>query len=328
MRGGSVRRRTTVRAGLATGPFAAVAVHYTRATGTRGERSTGAATGGPMDTPEPAMPADRSPARWGGMTVALIGPDGAGKSTIARSVIDHLPFDATTVYMGINLEASTTMLPTTRLLMTLKRRRGRRADMTLAPERGDRRMGPLSRLRRLVRVSNWIAEEAYRVILIRRIRRRGAIAVLDRDFYCDYYWNAVAPSDEHRPIDVRLHGAFLRRWYPRPDLALLLDAPPEVLMRRRPEHDLPGVVARRDGYLALADVLPAFAVVPADRPLPDVVDDIARRIVAFVESGATSVDVTAVTSTAPALAPAPASVPIPTPIPNPVPTDFSEQAHA
>ena len=69
---------------------------------------------------------------------------------------------------------------------------------------------------------------------------------------------------------------------------LLLDAPPAVLHARRPEHDLAQTTARRDGYLALAGVLPVMQVVDADRPLSDVVDDITERIVSFVQSGATS----------------------------------------
>src|SRR5690606_16626163 len=51
----------------------------------------------------------------GVFTVALIGPDGAGKSTISRKVVEMLDIPAKYLYMGVNLEASNLMLPTTRL---------------------------------------------------------------------------------------------------------------------------------------------------------------------------------------------------------------------
>jgi thymidylate kinase len=239
-----------------------------------------------MRTRPSTLAADPPPDRRRGATVALIGQDGSGKSSVVRSVVEQLPFDAERVYMGINLEVSPVMLPTTRLSLALKRRRGQRADMT-AHSNGARRTGLLADLRRLVRASNWIAEEIFRSVLVRRIERRGAIAILDRDFYCDYYWSAVAPTTERRPLDARLHGAFLRRWYPKPDLVLLLDAPAEVLNARRPEHDLDQTARRRDEYLALATVMPHLQVVSADRPLTEVIEDVVRRIVAFVESGAT-----------------------------------------
>lgn len=249
-----------------------------------------------MESRAPASPADRPPAPWRGTTVALIGQDGAGKSTIARSVVDHLPYDAATVYMGINLEASRVMLPTTRLSLAVKRSRGRRPDMTAHADVGTRRPGFLAQVRRILRSLNWIAEEHYRTLLVRRIRRRPAIAILDRDFYCDYYWQAVAPTSGKRQIDVRLHGAYLRRWYPKPDLVLLLDAPPDVLHARRPEHSVAQAEQRRAAYLGLADVLPTMQVVAADRPLPDVVADITERIIAFVE-GASSEAVPNLTET-------------------------------
>jgi thymidylate kinase len=276
------------------GPSLGDEFHYTPSTGTRGERSTGATSGDPMEPRSPASPTDRSRAPWHGPTIALIGQDGAGKSTIARRVIEHLPYDAETVYMGINLEASTVMLPTTRLSLALKRHRGRRPDMTAHADMGVRRKGVLADLRRLIRVTNWIAEELYRSVLVRRIRRRGAIAILDRDFYCDYYWSAVAPTQRRPPLDVRIHGTFLRRWYPKPDLVLLLDAPLEVLQVRRPEDDPQHAAERRASYLALADILPTAQVVAADRPLPEVVDDITRRIVDFVSADASSTTIPSV----------------------------------
>ena len=54
-------------------------------------------------------------------TVALIGPDGAGKSTISRRLQASINRPIKYVYMGINLEASNIMLPTTRLMLALKR---------------------------------------------------------------------------------------------------------------------------------------------------------------------------------------------------------------
>ncbi len=62
-------------------------------------------------------------------SVALIGPDGAGKSTIAREVVRTLPVPARYLYMGVNVDSSTRLLPTTRLAFALKRGRERR-DMT------------------------------------------------------------------------------------------------------------------------------------------------------------------------------------------------------
>ncbi|HET9456805.1 MAG TPA: hypothetical protein VFO78_05665 [Candidatus Limnocylindrales bacterium] len=224
------------------------------------------------------------PARFG-RSVALIGVDGAGKSTVAREVVRHLPMDAEYLYMGVNLEASPVMLPTTRLALAIKRRRGGRTDMTVGHEPGAR-TGPLGTIRRLVRMANWLLEETYRAALARRIQRRPATVVFDRHFFCDYYAGAIAPRAGRRPLDVRIHGYVLERWYPRPDLVLFLDAPTEVLIRRK--AGTPAFVTqRRAEYLDLARVLPAFQIVDVDRPTEEVVEDVTRRIVAFL-SGETA----------------------------------------
>src|SRR5437667_23836 len=49
-------------------------------------------------------------------TVALIGPDGAGKTTIGRRLEKSLPLPVRYLYMGVNAEASNALLPTTRVL--------------------------------------------------------------------------------------------------------------------------------------------------------------------------------------------------------------------
>jgi thymidylate kinase len=223
------------------------------------------------------------PAAKIGRSVALIGADGAGKSTVARAVVEGLPFDAGYLYMGVNLEASPVMLPTTRLALALKRRRGGRADMTVGhTEPGWRGGGPFTSARRIVRMVNWLAEEGYRAFLASRIRKRPATVIFDRHFFCDYYASAIAPGAGRRPIDARIHGYVLRRWYPRPELTLFLDAPPEVLVARKVGDTVERVSKRRFEYLELERVLPSFQVVDANRPTKEVVDDVISRIVAFV----------------------------------------------
>jgi thymidylate kinase len=190
-----------------------------------------------------------------GLTVALIGPDGAGKSSVARRLPGRLEAPARYVYMGVNLEASNLLLPTTRLALAVKRARGQRPD--LAPSSGAPTSGatvPLLRVGRstkqLVTVSNLVAEEWFRQLVIWWHRMHGRVVVLDRHFLFDYYRHDVVPQ---QPVSAprRFHGFLLRRVYPRPDLVLLLDAPADVLFGRKPEGTVEQLERRRQEYLTL-----------------------------------------------------------------------------
>ena len=55
----------------------------------------------------------------------------------------------------------------------------------------------------------------------------------------DYYAHDISNTDPARPLRHRLHGVFLDRWYPRPDLVIFLDAPAEVLFARKHEGTIP-----------------------------------------------------------------------------------------
>lgn len=223
------------------------------------------------------------------ISVALIGPDGAGKSTICRLLpAEMLPAPVKTIYMGVNLEASALMLPTTRLALAIKRRRGGRPDMAAShgtPPAGVRptRGGAIEALR----LTLWLAEEWFRQLVALGHRLRGRIVVFDRHFLADYYHSDVArrtgtaPGVPDRPRGARVHGFLLRRAYPRPDLVICLDAPGEVLYRRKPEASPDWLEFRRQQYLELATVLPNFVVVDVDRPLHLVLREIAALITDF-----------------------------------------------
>lgn len=218
------------------------------------------------------------------LSVALVGPDGAGKSTIsARLRQAALPAPVTTIYMGVNLEASSVMLPTTRLLLAAKRARGGRPDLVASSLRDvedDDRTAPAGRrsaLRSSARMAVWMTEEWFRQLLALGQGLRGRIVVFDRHFFLDYYHADVDSAGRRGPAQ-RLHGWMLRRMYPRPDLVIMLDAPAEVLHARKPEATVAWLERRRQQYLELAPLVPQFVVVDVDRPLDAAVSEVVTAI--------------------------------------------------
>lgn len=224
------------------------------------------------------------------ISVALIGPDGAGKTTIGRRLERCLSMPARYLYMGVNLEASSLMLPTTRLALALKRARGGRPDMVASsdPRRGVAKARPKGPTKQAVagvkaglRTANWLAEEWFRQAVAWSYLKRGYTVIFDRHFFADYYAYDVAGEARQSSLARRVHGYVLERYYPRPDLVICLDAPAEVLFARKGEGDLAWLDARRQEYLAMRDQVAHFAVVDVDRPIDEVVADVAAEIERF-----------------------------------------------
>ena len=176
-----------------------------------------------------------------GRTVAIVGPDGAGKSTVVPLVTDRLGRDAVRIYMGINPTAATVALPTTRLLARLH---ARRAGGDVTRPTSDTSTDGTS-WRSTLLVLNLMAEEALRQGIVRWHVRRGRIVLQDRDFLVDH-WAHEVTDPVGRPWARRLHGHALRSWYRRPDLVVQLDADVDVLARRRPDMDPLELDRRRD----------------------------------------------------------------------------------
>jgi thymidylate kinase len=217
-------------------------------------------------------------------TVALIGPDGAGKTTIGQMLSDDLPLPVTYLYMGVSADSSNRLLPTTRLWRRIKRALGARPDNHGPRERGAAapRRGLLRRLasnaKSLAGLANRLSEEWYRQLLAGYYKRRRRIVLFDRHYLPDYYAYDVAADQQPRSLARRIHGFCLKYLYPRPDLFVYLDAPAEVLLSRKGEGTLELLETRRQDYLQFGASVPDFAVVDANRSLGVVVQEVRELI--------------------------------------------------
>ena len=224
-------------------------------------------------------------------TVALIGADGSGKSTVAPRILESLPLPAKYVYMGVNYEASNVVLPTTRLLLELRRVRGVQSNTGGPPDptrREPKPKEPLKRaaitLKRSLRIANLMAEEWYRQSVVWFHVRRGRIVLLDRHFFADYYAHDIAVNGNYLPLARRVHGYVLDRFYPRPDLLIHLDAPAEVLLARKGEGTLDLLERRRQEYLALRDVMGNFVTIDATQAEDEVTQQVVEAISNFYDA--------------------------------------------
>ena len=215
-------------------------------------------------------------------TIALVGPDGAGKTTQGLLLESTLPVPAKYLYMGLNYEASNRLLPHNRLMLAL-RRRGRRAP-AIEPQRATS-THPFGRAvaagRALAKFVNLLGEGVYRQVLARRYERQGYVVILDRHFFSDYQ-----PTG-HPPASLRararsLRRAILARAMGKPDLMIHLDAPPAVMLARKGEGTLESLGRQRAAYRRLGELLPNFASVDSDRPAEDVGRDVLRIVCDFL----------------------------------------------
>lgn len=221
-------------------------------------------------------------------TVALIGPDGAGKSTIGRRLQAGLGLPIKYVYMGINLEASNVMLPTTRLALAYKRSGGGTLAMGGPPDPDKVKAPPKGLFKRLAsevksgaRMVFLIAEEWYRQLVIEIYQLRGNVVLVDRHFVFDYYYHDIVQQRGYRPLSSRVHGYMLEHLYPRPDLVICLDAPAEVLYNRKGEGSVAAIEKRRQEYLQLRDLVEHFEVIDVTQPEDVVASQVTQLVQDF-----------------------------------------------
>lgn len=225
------------------------------------------------------------------VTVALIGPDGSGKTTIAKRLENTLPLPIKYLYMGVNLDSSNHMLPTTRLIHAIKRACGARPDSAGPSDSRQVRPPPKGALKRVARgfkatlsLVKRLSEEWFRQGLAWYYQRRGYIVLFDRHYFSDFYAYDIARNGQNLPLSRRIHGMILQHFYPKPELVIYLDAPAKVLYARKREGTVELLERRRQEYLQLRPIAKHFVTVDATQPQGDVAREVARIIWDFYKA--------------------------------------------
>ncbi len=156
-------------------------------------------------------------------SIAVLGPDGAGKSTVADGIQDASLFPVRRVYMG------------------LYQKRPKRA--ALVPGIGFARL----------LLTQW-----GRYLSARYHQAAGRLVIFDR-----YTYDALLPAPRPLSLPRRIRRWLLAHMCPPPDLVVLLDAPAEVLYARKGEHGVEALDRQRQSYLALQQRIPRMVVVDA-----------------------------------------------------------------
>jgi thymidylate kinase len=229
-------------------------------------------------------------------TIALIGGDGAGKSTVAKALMENSQLHLQYLYMGMSTRSSVHALPTSRFVYWLKKRKHREETLNVGKKSGEISASDLEYAPNLhgwvwntARFLNRLAEANYRQLLAYVYQLQGKIVLFDRHYFFDSVPDDPASLNRSTFFFDRLLYELIDRWFPRPSLTIFLDAPPELLYSRKGEASPTYLERQREQYLKQGAKLTHFVRVDAAQPLETVVSEV-QQIVEVIHTGKAASD--------------------------------------
>lgn len=217
-------------------------------------------------------------------TIAFVGGDGAGKTTIAKALVEQSPESYRYMYMGSNPQAGNYVLPTTRLILRWKlrsyrqeaERRGIADPEFLTTQHPEHRKVERGRLGSWARVAHRLTEAWFRQVASWFLQARGHDVVYDRHYFFD-----VAPSNpakKPKSMDRRFHFWVLKKLYPKPDIVFFLDGPAQIVASRKNEVTANFIESRRRAFLDLGSRMSHFYVLDATKAPGDLLIEVQTRL--------------------------------------------------
>jgi thymidylate kinase len=216
-------------------------------------------------------------------SIAIIGQDGAGKTTISKMVLERLPLKFKYIYMGRNVESGNIMLPTSWLIHFYKIYKYKRANKGLNFDEAkkyslheldkNRKVDTRGRIAATLRLINRLMEEWFRLIVSWYYQILGYVVLYDRHFIFDYASDPNHNQTKSR-LTTQIHSWILNNLYEKPGLVIFLNAPAEILFSRKGEATLDYLAGKNKLFINTGKKMPNFKIVDASKPLEKVFEEV------------------------------------------------------
>lgn len=195
-----------------------------------------------------------------GLHVVLLGPDGAGKSSVVKSLAHSLA----PLFNGVTVR---------HFAPRLARKYVYGASVTQPHAQK-----PRSKFLSLIKAGYWFGDFTLgHWFQTRPDLVRGRLVLFDR-----HLLDAFVDPRRYRYNGPNWIISLLWLAVPKPDLIILLDAPAEVLHQRKQELSVEESKRQRIAYRYLVEQLPNGNIVDASRPLPEVVATIEDIVIRYM----------------------------------------------
>ena len=191
-----------------------------------------------------------------GLSVVVLGPDGAGKSTVTGALggSDLLPVFDRSVCWGF-------VPPLHRLI---------KSQGSTSQPHGLRAR---SLIGSLLKAGYWLVLSFLLHPRTHVMKARGGLVLYDRHFV-----DILVDAKRYR---YKGHSWVLRTIWsviPKPDLVVLLDAPAEIIQKRKKELSVKETARQLDAYRKLVEALPNGVIIDANKPFVQVVEALNRVV--------------------------------------------------